>query len=60
MTEKKMYFDKRSPLINYIVEAAIVYSTVLVLAAVAGEKDQTTTTTSISSRCRLLVICGTR
>lgn len=25
--EKKMYFDKRSPLINYIVEATIVYST---------------------------------
>ena len=55
-----MYFDKRSPLINYIAEAAIVYSTVLVLAAVAGEKDQTTTTTSISSHCRSLVVCGTR
>jgi len=25
--KKKTYFDKRSPLINYIVEAAIVYST---------------------------------
>ena len=55
-----MYFDKRSPLINYIVEATIVYSTAVVLTAVAGEKDQTTTTSSISSRCRSLVVCGTR
>jgi hypothetical protein len=50
-----MYFDKRSPLINYIVEATIVYSiaAVVVLVAVAGEKDQTTTTSSI-----LFVVCG--
>jgi hypothetical protein len=38
---KKMYFDKRSPLINYIVEATIVYSIAVVLVAVAVEKDQT-------------------
>jgi hypothetical protein len=52
---EKVYFDKRSPLINYIVEATIVYSTSVVLTAVAREKDQTTTTTSsISSRRQLL------
>ena len=56
-----MYFDKRSPLINYTVEATIVYFTAVVLTAVAGEKDQTTTTSSsISSRCRSVVVCGTR
>ncbi len=49
-----MYFDKRSPLINYIVEDAIVYSTAIV-AAVAGEKNQTTAS---SNSCRSLVICG--
>jgi hypothetical protein len=53
---KKMYFDKRSPLINYIAENAIVYS----ISTVAGEKDRTTTTTDSScSRCRSLVVCGT-
>jgi hypothetical protein len=47
--EKKMYFDKRSPLINYVVEATIVYSSAVVLAVVAVERDQTTTTSSIFS-----------
>ena len=55
---RKMYFDKRSPLINYIVEDAIVYFT-LVLAAVAVEKDQTTSRSSWS-RCRSSVVCGIR
>lgn len=55
---RKMYFDKGSPLINYIVEDAIVYFT-LVLAAVAVEKDQTTSRSSWS-RCRSSVVCGIR
>lgn len=57
---KKMYFDKRSPLINYTVEATIVYFTAVVLTAVAGEKDQTTTTSSSISSRRSVVVCGTR
>jgi hypothetical protein len=50
-----MYFDKRSPLINYIAEDAIVYSTAIV-AAVAREKNQTTAS---SNSCQSFVICGT-
>ena len=63
LTKKKMYFDKRSPLINYTVEATIVYTALVALPSVAGEKDQTTTTTIattfVVSCCRSLVVYGT-